>query len=86
MQRRPESGLLEGIYLVTSPSSREIREGSQRGRLGCPLAEKEREVCSWKKAQLVQRPGSRSQSAVCEAVRTVVRPQWRVSSGWGQQG
>lgn len=33
-KRRPESGLLEGIDLVTSPSSREIREGSQRGHLG----------------------------------------------------
>lgn len=50
-KRRPESGLLEKINLVISPSSGEIREGSQRRRCqGCPLAEKEREVCSWQKA------------------------------------
>lgn len=76
---RPESGLLEGIDLVTSTSCGETRKGFQSRCLSCPPAAKEREVCSWQKAQLVQRPGSRTQSAVLEAASGAVWPGWAVS-------
>lgn len=76
---RPESGLLEGIDLVTSTRDGEIREGFQRRYLSCPPAAKEREVCSWQKAQLVQRLGSRTQSTVLEAASGAVWPEWAVS-------
>lgn len=59
---RPEFGLLEGIDWVTSSRHGEIREGFQKRCLSCPPAAKEKEICSWQKAQLVQRPGSRTQS------------------------
>lgn len=71
---------------MTFPSTGEIREGSQERCLSCPLATKEREVCSWQKAQLVQRPGSRTQSAVQEAASSVRRPERRVTCRVGEQG
>lgn len=42
-------------------------------------------MCSWQKAQLVLRPGSRAQSAVQEAGSSVVPPEWRVSGGGGSK-
>lgn len=71
--------------MVTSPSSGESRKSSQRRCLNCPPAAKEREVCSWQKAQLVQRPGSRRVCGLATA-RSVVRAEWRVSVGLGEWG
>lgn len=58
------SGLLERITLVTAPSSGEIREGGLPEEMSeLSSGNKGGEVCSWQKAQLVQRPGSRAPSA-----------------------